>query len=332
MNTNITADPKVASLLDETRKRIVTEKEHRVTEWDRIPLYKGSLVEFTFNFTNGPICNWEAVVPEKADWFSFEYDPGLRNDERAQDGGFNDRGVHAAVSDRPGLTLSANARLKTFATNKNGHVRLDKNLWDTLRANGFRLAVAYAQWKKREDSAFAKEEFLTKQIGDRRHQLAYLRSQLAHLEEKHGEALTNGILRKHGVHPDQVQTLERKCREMLGQIPVQKGWYRALFLHESHPAWTEYRLVSNFMVAGKFCTPQDIEAEELALEKDVRQVMQMSWGRIEVWNNPLTRTSKDGDLSRWPKIAIQLMNSPKKLSGGRKPGVLVADSNCLQVV
>ncbi len=56
-----------------------------------------------------------------------------------------------------------------------------------------------------------------------------------------------------------------------------------------------------------------LRADRREMGQDIKRLFDWSWGKLMVWNNPSTRTNTDSDdITRHPKIAIQLMNFAKE--------------------
>lgn len=302
--------------LNQVKEEILRERGQVIHQWNRIPAFKGSLVEISLNFVRGgnnPTVRDESIVPDGTIWHNL-YDPDRRNEERFQDAISNDRDVNASVNDRPGLTLSANARLDT--SHVNGNVTLGESFWDMLMAHGYRFISSYAQMKMQDETSRSADRQLIDEISSINREdgpgIADLLRELDYVEWRLSGHLHPKDRQKFDRQSAELRAeLERyprpRVRHLQSNLAPQKGWVRAYFAHESSPEYKEMQLIENVL---KHCNLMDDDSSRT--EADIRRLLGLQWGKMVVWNNPSTRTTRDHDLARQPKIAIQLMNSPKK--------------------
>lgn len=339
MNTTATgANP--FELLAQVRENIISEKGHSVREWGRIPAFKGSLAEISFNFIDDTCRQFgtysQDIVPSWVRWKEY-YNPEKRDDQRQSDAAINGRDAHALVEDLPGMTLSANARLDTSSVK--GHAKLDENIWKTLESLGFRWVDAFAQWKLPTGPDASAEKMVLDQIAVfrdwARPQISDLLRELETLEHKAQYIRNENSLRKNAVRMGGIRTelqkFENEVNRLQGKLPPRKGWLRVYFAHENSGLFNELCLI-DWALKGMFrCKKlnRKFREDRREMKKDLKELFSKSWGKVVVWNNPSTRTNSDSDdISRHPKIAVQFMNYPK---GNREPAKLAIKEGYFQV-
>jgi hypothetical protein len=340
MNATATTGANPFELLAKVREKIVIEKGHDVREWGRIPAFKRSLIEISFNFIDGTCRQFgscsQDIVPEWARWKE-HYDPAKRDDQRQNDAAMNNRDAHAAVEDLPGMTLSANARLDTSLVK--GHVKLDGNIWATLESLGFRWVDAFAQWKLPTGPDAGAEKVVLDQIAVfrdwARPQISDLLRELENLEHKAQYPRNERSQRKNanrmGDIRAKLQEFKDEVNRLQVKLPPRKGWFRVYFAHENSGLFNELCLI-DWALKRMFRSKElgsKFRSDRAEMKKDIKGLFDRSWGKVVVWNNPSTRTNSDSDdISRHPKIAVQLMNYPK---GDREPAKLVIKEGFFQV-
>lgn len=350
--TLIQGDP-----LSQVREKIVQENKHSVTEWDRIPAFKGSLLEISLNFLDDSLGQTGApsqdIVPEWAQWKE-HYDTDKRNKERLNDASKNGRDAHAIVADRSEMTLSANARLDA-SLSQGKNVTLSEDLWEELEARGFRWVDAFAQWKLPTGNDALQESRVLNQINAYRDGV---RPEMSGLLRKLENLGADAAARIKKLEDLRVPNLEQKvkrisyeceaeqqpirdelnwyCGEVAkiqAKLPPRKGWFRVYFAHANSPLFRE--LCSMDIIEREFAKQtarqagvdysawtRTLRKDRKEMKSDIRELFTRTWGRAIVWNNPATRTDKvSDDITRHPKIAIQLMNLPKGNRGSATLGL-----------
>jgi hypothetical protein len=342
-------------ILANVKQRIVAEKGHDITEWDRIPAFKRSLLEISFNFVDDSLGQTGApsqdIVPPWARWKE-HYDPDHRNRERLDDASINGRDALASVDDRAGMILSANARLDVSSA-KDKNVTLSENLWEELEARGFHWVDAFAQWKLTNGNDADTERRVLDQINSYREGARPVMSQLLRQIEDIQRDAASSIERLRSLNVKELVSkirainsdsearqvpirskLNQYCNEVAklqAKLPRRKGWFRVYFAHAHSPLFKE--LYTMDMVVRRLFPDNErvrsLRRDRKEMSADICELFKRTWGRAIVWNNPSTRTNIDsGDITRYPKTAIQLMNSPKS---GRELATLGLFENFYQM-